>query len=354
MPLLDKKLSKPIYDIKKSYIENVLEGPCFENSYPKRVYKDKCHWIPFLGFLVASPLGVPAGPLLTSDWIGLASNLGFDVLTYKTIRSFAYAGHPTPNVVYVKALAESDKVIECDKEPETIEDLSITNSFGMPSMPPLFLQEDIAKAKALLKEGQVLIVSVVGSKDTGSLQEDFVRTALLAKEAGADIIEANFSCPNVQSEEGSLYLDPENTQTIASALTKALNSTPLIIKVGHFEDPKRQKEILISLNRANVQAVAGINSISKSVVKDDGSYALGKERKVSGVCGSLIRKSALEFVKLSKKIIVQEKLDLELIGGGGISLPFHFDEFLESGAKIAMSATAMMWDPLIASKWHNT
>lgn len=353
MPLLDNKLSKPIYDIKKSYIENVLQGPCFENSFPERIYKDKRDWISFLGFSLASPLGVPAGPLLTSSWIGLASKLGFDVLTYKTIRSFPYAGHPTPNVVYVKPLADLDKVIECEKEPDTLENLSITNSFGMPSMPPLFLQEDIAKAKALLKEGQVLIVSVVGSKDTGSLQDDFVRTALLAKEAGADIIEANFSCPNVQSQEGSLYLDPENTKTIASALTKALNSTPLIIKVGHFEDPKRQKEILINLARAKVRAVAGINSVSKSVLKEDGSFALGKERKVSGVCGSLIRKCALDFVKLSKKIITSEKLDLELIGGGGIALPFHFDEVLESGAKIAMSATGMMWDPLIASKWHN-
>jgi hypothetical protein len=52
--------------------------------------------------LVASPLGVPAGPLLTSKWTDLAARLGFDVVTYKTIRSSEFAGHPVPNVVYLE------------------------------------------------------------------------------------------------------------------------------------------------------------------------------------------------------------------------------------------------------------
>jgi hypothetical protein len=40
------------------------------------------HWT-FCGLPVASPLGMPAGPLLNSRWILHYAALGFDVLTYK-------------------------------------------------------------------------------------------------------------------------------------------------------------------------------------------------------------------------------------------------------------------------------
>jgi hypothetical protein len=52
---------------------------------------------------VASPLGVPAGPLLDSKWTTLAANLGYDIVTYKTIRTCASTGHAPPNVLYLQA-----------------------------------------------------------------------------------------------------------------------------------------------------------------------------------------------------------------------------------------------------------
>lgn len=53
---------------------------------------------------LASRLGVPAGPLLDSRWTGLASALGYDLITYKTIRSAASTGHSPPNVLYLRQL----------------------------------------------------------------------------------------------------------------------------------------------------------------------------------------------------------------------------------------------------------
>ena len=46
----------------------------------------------FCGIPVQSPLGIPAGPLLNSRWLLYYASLGFDVLTYKTVRSSARAG----------------------------------------------------------------------------------------------------------------------------------------------------------------------------------------------------------------------------------------------------------------------
>ena len=49
-------------------------------------------------FRVTSPLGIAAGPLLNGRWILYYAALGFDILTYKTIRSRARDCYPLPNL----------------------------------------------------------------------------------------------------------------------------------------------------------------------------------------------------------------------------------------------------------------
>jgi dihydroorotate dehydrogenase len=344
----------PIYDIKKSYAENVAAGPQFSRPIPAETSRSKAALCHFMGYEVASPLGVPAGPLLTSDWTTLAARLGFDVITYKTIRSKAHPGHPLPNVIFVKTDPRHPNVAIASLPPEEISEITITNSFGMPSMPSDFLQSDIAKARDALPKGKILIVSVVGTPGNAPhVTDDFVRTAEMAKEAGAHIIEANFSCPNISSKEGALYCDPVNAFEIASKIAKAIHPLPLLIKMGACYDKNLLRDVLISLRRANVRGICGINTISMSVVNADKTFALGKGRETGGICGNEIRPAALQFIREAAEIIAEEKLDLELAGCGGIMLPHHFDEFLNAGAAVAMTATGMMWDPLLALKWKN-
>ena len=50
----------------------------------------------FFGRRVASPLGMAAGPLLNGRWILYYASLGFDILTYKTVRSATRACYPMP------------------------------------------------------------------------------------------------------------------------------------------------------------------------------------------------------------------------------------------------------------------
>lgn len=341
-----------IYDISKSYAYNAKKGPFFEGKIPPRVPPKKP--VDFLGFSLNSPLGVPAGPLLNSRWVELAGRLGFDLPVYKTIRSFAHPGHDLPNMIFVKPEGQG-MAKAMDDLPEDLSHLSVTNSFGMPSKSPDFLLRDIEKAKNSLQTGQKLIVSVVGTPHQGmSFAEDFVRSALLAKEAGAEIIEANFSCPNVGKDEGCLYIHPETVKTFASAIVKAIHPVPLIIKVGIFEDLSLMRAIFIAAARGGVRAICGLNSVSMQVKNALEEPALGPKRLVSGICGACIRKQALHFIREARFINQEEKLGLTLMGCGGIMEPNHFDQFLEEGASIAMSATAMMWDPYLALRWHES
>lgn len=140
----------PIYDLHKTYLENLEQGPFFSAQIPPRPPSGR--GIDFLGHTVQSPLGVPAGPLLGSRWIALAARLGFDIVTYKTIRSALHQGHGLPNMIYVEPTgAHSARPLP--NPPTRLEHLTVTNSFGMPSRSPDFLLADIDAAhRSLAKE----------------------------------------------------------------------------------------------------------------------------------------------------------------------------------------------------------
>jgi dihydroorotate dehydrogenase (NAD+) catalytic subunit len=350
--------ASPIYDIHKTYLENADQGPFFSGHLPQRQWKPESEWIDFLGYKIASPVGVPAGPLLNSKWTTLAARLGFDVVTYKTIRSYEHPSHPLPNVLFVDtggAIAE-DRIgaaaTPLGRPLGPSDELAITNSFGNPSRKPEYLEMDIHLAAHALEKGQVLIVSVFGTGDSLSeAARGFIKAASLAKSSGAHVIEANFSCPNVSSG-GALYADPEASYQIAKEIAEAIKPTPLIVKMGVFKDQAELEAVLLSLAKAGVRAVCGINTIPMNVVDAKGNPALGEDRLQSGICGDPIRPMALSFIKHANAIIDNHGLELELLGCGGITKPKHFDQFLEAGAGAALSATGMMWDPYLASRWH--
>ena len=345
-----------IYDIDKSYADNFAHGPHYTGPIPERVLPPKEQWLDFFGTAVASPIGVPAGPLLSSKWTTLAGKLGYDVVTYKTIRSSAHAGHPLPNVLYLDRPEQlqldqlPDALCSASKAPGSLDQLAITNSFGMPSQPESFLKEDIPAAQKGISPGQALVVSITGApSQEKTLLADFTEAAQLAVRCGATIIEANFSCPNVTGQEGSLFRSPDNAAKVALAIRNAIGDTPLIIKVGALANPA---ELLCQLADSGVNGVSGINTMSLRVVSPSGTPALSPSRPTSGVCGAPIFETARQFVAQSREVIEKKKLALTLIGVGGVVTPLHIQKMIDSGANFVQTATGMMWDPLLATRYH--
>ncbi len=349
----------PIYNITKTYLENLQEGPFFEGEIPERTFPPKKEWVDFLGLPVAKPLGVPAGPLLNSKWVTFAARMGFDIVTYKTIRSKPHPAHPLPNMIYVDTKGaltrerHQETLSQARTAPQTMHTLAATNSFGIPSMGREMLIEDIAQANDSLAPGQVMLVSVVGTpRPNEDFYEDFVQATRIALEGGAKIIEADLSCPNVTTCEGSLFTSPEAVFEISRRMKALIGSIPLVIKVGVIEDKEVLRSVMLAAARAGAGAICGINTVSMNVVKTDGSPALGKNRLRSGVCGAPIRSSALDFIEKAHAVNQEEKLGITLMGTGGITAPEHFDQFFTAGADVAMSAVGMMWDPYLAMRRH--
>lgn len=353
-----KRELHPTYDIKKSYDWNYKNGPLFRGPYPPgRTGQPAFN---FLGFKLYSPLGIAAGPLLNSRWISTYAKLGFDILSYKTVRTRRRASNKMPNCVFVDTRGQltDDRMKETlnpfPGTPERIKDLSITNSFGVPSKDPSEWQKDVARAKKGIGKGQVLIVSTLGSSeaypDAAGFIRDFARTSALAKEAGADIVELDLSCPNSNAAEGMVYLDADLSGAISKASKAAVGDTPLLIKVGNFWD-RGKFESVIRANAPHVEGIVGINTVKMAVNKRNGSPAL-PGRPESGVCGAGIQASALQFIRWIVESRRKNRYDFAIVGVGGIMTPTDIDWYLSEGVEAVEVATAAMWDPYLAYRYR--
>ena len=359
--VLEQTLSKglhPTYDVTQSYEWNYQNGPCFEGPYPplRKGVPD----IPFLDFKLHSRLGVAAGPLLNSRWIEVYAKLGFDILSYKTVRTRNRFSNANPNCVFVDTRGQltdnrlGEILHSVDQQPKDIREISITNSFGVPSQNPVVWQEDVQRAKRYLQKGQVLVVSTMGSSefypDRVSFVEDFTRSAALAKEAGADIVELDLSCPNSNAEEGMVYLDSNLSSVISKAVKAVLGDLPLFIKLGHFIR-QDQFEAVIHANAPYVNGVAGINTVKMTVLRKDGQPAI-PGRPESGVCGAGIKSAALRFARWLLELKEKNHYDFIAVGVGGIMTPEDIDDFLKMGLDAVEVATASMWDPYLAYRYR--
>jgi dihydroorotate dehydrogenase (NAD+) catalytic subunit len=330
------------YDISHSYEWNYENAP--QEAPSLDVPQVDGDW-DFCGIPVPSPLGMPAGPLLNSSWIVYYSRLGFDVLTYKTVRSRYRKCYELPNLSHIRTpqLTGNDDVVTEGAYSE-----SWAISFGMPSKAAEEWTRDVERARCELSPKQLLSVSVVASPEEGwtlkQIVADFVECARLATDSGADAVEANLSCPNVCSQEGQLYTSPEASAEIAGALANVLHSVPLILKIGLFDNSTQASEFVTSI-APYANALSTTNSISAKVMGSSGQPAFGGlSRGIGGLC---IRDRCNAEVRMLSDVVAAIAPHVRLIGVGGIASTEDARERLANGAHHIQIATAAMLNPLI-------
>ncbi len=350
-------MQNAFYDSTLSYEEKFQKGPFIQQSaIPKR--KSTVSSYRFLGHDINIPFGIPAAPLLNSNYVKLAFKLGFDVITYKTQRSTRYPLNPFPNVMFVDlnenlTLERAKKPIHGRLTPFTKGGYSLVNSFGMPSEGPDFWQEDVRKAIAYEGKGQMLILSVVGTIKKGFSENDyyndFAHVAYLASQTGVKAIEINLSCPNVATE-GVLCYTPQAVITICHKARKKVAHTPLLIKLGYFL--KKQQDLLEKIVKHTLPYVQGytvINTIPAPIVDSKGKQAFpGAKRLVAGVSGTAIKWAGIDMVKRLVKLKEKFGKDFAIIGVGGVISPKDYVDYRKAGADVVQSAAGSMWNPNLA------
>ena len=336
----------PRYRREATYAENFASAP----TRLPGLSIPEVRAVEFLGFKLNSPLGISAGPLLNGRWLLYYSRLGFDFLTYKTVRSAARECHPLPNLVPV--VLPDNLILGRHAGPVSINEQPTfdtwTVSFGMPSQSPDFWRQDIADSKQHLQPGQILNVSVVGTEESnGSLEllaADYAQCAKWAVESGADCIEMNFSCPNVCSTDGQLYQHPEEAAFVASKVRATIRGVPLLVKIGYLSNNELAKQLLIHL-AGIVDAVVTTNSISSHVQDRSGTHLF--DGQLRGICGAATFPESLNQVERLQSIIQKGKLPLELVGCGGIDSADRVQSYLSAGASLVQLASAPMLNPMV-------
>jgi dihydroorotate dehydrogenase len=293
---------------------------------------------------------MPAGPLLNGQWILYYASLGFDVLTYKTVRSSFRECYALPNLLPVEISGASGQLsggeIELPAAAESNGSWAV--SFGMPSMPPDAWRADVEDTRKLLAAEKLLSVSVVGTVQPGwstdDLAADYAQCARWAVDAGADAIEMNFSCPNVATCDGQLYQEPVQATIVAAAVRQAIGSKPLIAKVGHVSRPEHAESLLNAIE-GHVDALAMTNSVAATVKYEDGTVAFDGQKR--GICGAATRCASTNQTAMFSNLIQSRGTDTRLIGVGGAATADDVRDYLKAGAECVHIATAAMIDPSI-------
>ena len=348
-------LNKPFFDPLKTYEENYKKGP-FGKFADKKILKEKGNPDHYLfGFPLYTPFGIPAGPLLNSRFVNAALDKGFDIVTYKTVRTKFRECNQWPNVLAVKvkgdlSLEMAEKGVVANQKYGN--PLAVTNSFGVPSMDPDVWQKDLSRSVRYAKKGQIVIGSFQGTTDgdVDNFIKDYVVAARLVKETGVKVMEVNLSCPN----EGSAHLvcfDILRTTQIVEAIKNEIGNTPLTIKIAYFENQKQLEKLIKSVGKL-VQGISAINTIPAKVYKENGEQALpgGPIRLKSGTCGHPIKWAGLEMTERLINLRNELGFNFNIIGVGGVTQANEYFEYRAKGADAVMSATGAMWNPLLAQE----
>jgi dihydroorotate dehydrogenase (NAD+) catalytic subunit len=237
--------------------------------------------------------------------------------------------------------------------PEDLKKVSMANSFGIPSLAPDAWKEDVRRARTIVKEGhQVLIVSVFASMTDSeeAIIQDFIETAVAAKEAGADIIEANYSCPNVPNEgdRGDLFKDAERSARVSRAIRDAIHPTPFFVKIGYL--PESELREFVNRNANFIDGIVAINAMSERVMRRDETPTF-PERNKAGISGWSIKSKANEvahnLVELQKDIYRAYNKRLTLLSIGGVITKQDFDDRLATGVDGVESCTGAYLNPYL-------
>lgn len=202
------------------------------------------------------------------------------------------------------------------------------------------LEENLGFLKQLKKDypTKVIIASIMGQNE-----EEWTILAQKMEEVGADIIECNFSCPQMVGE--GLGSDVGTNLELVSRYTKATRKgTKLPILAKMTPNITKMEEPAIAAVRAGADGIAAINTI-KSIMNvnlnafESEPTVVGKSA-VGGYSGKAVKPIALRFIHDMKKC--EELKNIPISGMGGIETWRDAAEFIAMGCGTIQVTTSVM------------
>lgn len=313
---------------------------------------------------IGVPIGLPASVLtLNSKYVRFYAQCGFNVITYKTVRTREYPPYEPPQWLFLQNESEPWAIGDIPQHvtaspcgwPSEPRMFSTANSFGVPSPDPQQWTQDVELAQSYLSRDQLLILSVMGTKGDGkaALAADYRLAIHLGVGSGVHFFEVNLSCPNLANdfgeETGLICQDRELTRRIVESCREAMpNGEKLIAKISWMQE-RAFRDVFEDLLRQRVlDGVTGINSV-QTEVRREGFEEAFVDRLHAGISGVAIRNYAIDFLSYAVRLRNEIGWDFAILHCGGIMNAQDATVSLELGADAALSATGALMNPGLAA-----
>lgn len=201
--------------------------------------------------------------------------------------------------------------------------------------------EDNLRDMKRLKEDfpeKVLIASIMGNDD-----ESWEELARLATDTGADILELNFSCPQMTTEAmgSDVGTNPELCKRYCQAVRRGSN-LPILAKMT--PNITNMESVAIACVEGGANGIAAINTVKSicnvNLDKYVGMPIIDGKSSISGYSGKAIKPIALRFIE---QLHSNEKLkNIPISGIGGIENWEDAAEFILLGASTLQMTTSVM------------
>lgn len=203
----------------------------------------------------------------------------------------------------------------------------LLNAMGLPNPGMENMVEEIETVK---EKGGTVIGSIFGDG-----LEEFKKLSRKMEEAGVDAVELNLSCPHAK-KLSTIGNDPEMAERITKEVSKE-SDVPIWAKLPGNTNISNLLEVAQSVQKAGVDAITIANTFPGMAIDARAEKpVLG--HGTGGLSGPAIKPIALRLI-----YEVYKKVDIPIIGSGGVMNGEDMIEYLLAGASAVEIGTGIMW-----------
>lgn len=217
------------------------------------------------------------------------------------------------------------------------------NSMGLPNLG----YQEYAKFIPKLKEfGKPIIASIASARCEHNLPipEHYREIAVTMAQAGADALELNLSCPNL--EEVPISMDPGSVREVLRTVTEYVK-IPIGLKLSPYNNtPKVFEEIARTLLDFDIAYVATINSepLTLDIDLKTRTKVIRPNDGYGGLGGPAVLPIALAEVHRFYRFFQKHKAPIAVWGVGGITKPEDAIKHFLAGASVVQIGTLFLWE----------
>jgi len=202
-------------------------------------------------------------------------------------------------------------------------------SMGLPNLGYRKYVEFAAELKKKFKKPILASVS-------GFSKEDYVLMVEAFQKSEADLIEVNFSCPNIKGKPQVGY-DFEQSENVLASIDN-LGEKPVGLKLPPYFDMSHYAQMAEIILRHKISFITSINSIGNTLIIDPEkeSAVIKPNNGLGGLSGNRVKPIGLANVRTFYNLLGGK---VSIVGVGGISTGTDAFEYLLAGADAVQIAT---------------